>query len=120
MNEQGTQALASFENGEIKALPAEQVMLLSQQIATLVQLSNFIQATQYGKNAENGVMMIVQLNDNSQTRLHINSKLLVGQLIAEFDNLGKELEEKGIDLGSLLMQTKDRFDTIYPQQNPQS
>lgn len=103
-----------------QVVAAETILTLSQKIATMVQLSNFIQATQHGKNAENGIMMVVQLNDNSQTRLHINSKLLVNQLIAEFDNLGQELEAAGVDLGNLLMQTKERFDTLYPQQNPQS
>lgn len=110
-----------FEVGQQgpQSMPAETILLLSQKIATMIQLSNFIQATQYGKNAETGVQMVVQLQDNSQTRLFVNSKMLVEQLIAEFDKLGHELEQEGVDLGNLLMQTKDRFDSLYPQQNPQ-
>jgi hypothetical protein len=99
--------------------PAETILLLSQKIATMIQLSNFIMATQHGKNAETGVQMVVQLQDNSQTRLFVNSKLLVESLIKEFANLGQELEASGVDLGSLLEEARARFNSSYPQQNPQ-
>lgn len=93
---------------------AETIMLQSQKIATLVQLSNFIMHTQTGDNPEQGKGMVVQLGDNAGTRLVVNSNLLVPKLIEEFDKLGHELESEGIDLSSMLAEVQKRFN----QQNP--
>lgn len=113
MDENGTQLFGSLENGQFKAVTAETIMLQSQKIAQLVQLSEFIMAATHNDNGA-GKAMVVQLGDNPQHRLIVNSNLLVPTLIVEFDKLGHQLEEEGIDLKNLLDAAQKRFQ----QQNP--
>lgn len=92
---------------------AEDVVLQAQKIATLVQLATFIKAVSVGVAAHAGIQVQLQVLDRQRTGLFLNSQLLVGPLTEEFNKLGQELTNAGVDLEELLAGEKQRFDAVY-------
>lgn len=101
------------EVGTQKLVPAEEVVLQSRKIATLVQLATFLKATEVGIAGQVGAQIQMQILDRQHTGLFINSNLIKDVLIAEFDKLGEELTAAGIDLEDLLKAEGERFKQLY-------
>lgn len=92
---------------------AEDVVQQAQKIAVLMQLATFLKATRVGVAAETGVTVKLEILDRHHTSLFINSKLLETTLTDEFNKLGQELTNAGVDLENMLQGEKKRFDQMY-------
>lgn len=92
---------------------AEDVVVQAQKIVALMQLATFLKATDIGLAAEVGAQVQMQILDRQRTTLFINSKLLKETLTAEFNKLGQELTDAGIDLDKMLAGEKQRFEALY-------
>lgn len=92
---------------------AEDVVQQAQKIAVLMQLSTFLKASKLGVAGEVGATIKMELLDRHHTTLFINSKLLENTLLAEFNKLGQELTDAGVDLENMLDGEKKRFDQMY-------
>ncbi len=92
---------------------AEEVVVEAQKIAALVQLGTFLKATQLGAAKETGTQLLLQVNDRQQTRIFLNSKLVEEALTAEFNKLGQELTDAGVDLDALMKAEHERFQLTY-------
>lgn len=92
---------------------AEDVVLQAQKIASLVQIAAFLKAVKLGIAAETGIQVQLQVLDRQRTGLFVNSQLLEAGLMAEFNKLGQELTDAGIDLDNLLDGEKRRFAAVY-------
>lgn len=92
---------------------AENVVLQAQKIAGLLQLATFLKAVKVGMAAEVGVQVQLQVLDRQRTTLFVNSQLLEAGLLAEFNKLGQELTDAGVDLDSMLDGEKKRFAAHY-------
>ena len=92
---------------------AEEVVLEAQKIGALLQLGTFLKASQLGAAKEHGCQLFLQVNDRQQTRLAINSKLIEEVLTAEFNKLGQELTDAGVELDAMMTAEHDRFKKTY-------
>lgn len=97
----------------IEQRTAEEVVVEAQKIGALVQLATFIKASQLGAAKETGTQIMLGINNPQRTTIWINSKLIEAVLTAEFDKIGSDLEDSGVDLKALMHAEDQRFQATY-------
>ena len=103
-----------FNKREDGLVAAEDIVMMGQKIAAFGQLYIFLKASQHGTRAQHGVVCQLQMYDQQQTLVVVNSNLLYETLMKEFREIGNMLESKQVDVQALLTGIEAQFQQRYP------
>lgn len=98
---------------ETGKIAAADIVGMAQKITNFGQLYIWLKASKHGTRDATGIVVQLNMYDAQRTQLVVNSNLIFETLMAEFNNIGRELEGNNIDTGALIAGIEEQFKQLY-------